>query len=157
MIANEFQIYIFCNIPNTVLCDGINRIAYAQNDVVSDTTALITAFGALFGSIGGIIIAVVGFVANARKSDKISDKEKKGYEDLMKIGVSLQKTDRWILENEHKFKSLVEIMVATNLAIEKNLKDKQLEIPSLTKELNDAKKELEDYYDTVVPKTRVSQ
>ncbi len=130
--------------------------AYAQSNVVTDTTALITAFGALLGSIGGIIVAVVGFVSNSKKSDKISNEEKTLYENLLKVGLSLKKTDSWILENEVKFKGLVELIVKTNPAIEKTLSEKQLEIQKLTKDLEESKKELDMYYDTIIPKINVS-
>ena len=84
--------------------------AYAQQEsssIVKDTTALVAAFGALLGSIGGVIIAIVGFLSNRKKSNGNTRELAETYDDLKKVGLSLQKTDRWVLENEEKIAALV--------------------------------------------------
>lgn len=129
--------------------------AYAQADVVENTTALITAFGALMGSMGGIIVAVVGFAANKSKGKEISKDLQNTYSSLLKIGKSLQKTDRWISENEEDVLKLVSVISKMDPKVEGFLKDKNLEIKYLEEQLRKAKEELDTTYDTIIPNITV--
>ena len=129
---------------------------YAETSIVQDTTALITAFGALLGSIGGIIVAAVGFLSNRSKGNVISEDLRRTFEDLQKVGLSLQKTDRWVLENEEKFATLIRVVTEINPKIKNTLQEKNVEIKKLEEELTKAKQELDTIYDTIVPKIKVS-
>jgi|SRR3989344_2434984 len=129
---------------------------YAETSIVQDTTTLITAFGALLGSIGGIIVAAVGFLSNRSKGNVISEDLRRTFEDLQKVGLSLQKTDRWVLENEEKFATLIRVVTEINPKIKNTLQEKNVEIKKLEEELTKAKQELDTIYDTIVPKIKVS-
>jgi hypothetical protein len=138
---------------------GVVEYAYAQQEsstnIVQDTTALIAAFGALLGSIGGVIIAIVGFLSNKNKSNANSQELAETYDDLKKVGLSLQKTDNWVLENEEKLAALVSAVSEFDPKIKDSLQSRSLEIRTLTEELRNAKRELDEAYDTVIPKLKV--
>jgi hypothetical protein len=138
---------------------GLVEYAYAQQEsstnIVQDTTALIAAFGALLGSIGGVIIAIVGFLSNKNKSNANSQELAETYNDLKKVGLSLQKTDNWVLENEEKLAKLVSAVSEFDPKIKDSLQSRSLEIRTLTEELRNAKRELDEAYDTVIPRLKV--
>lgn len=130
--------------------------AYAQGSIIENTTALITASSALLGSLGGIIVAVVGYVANRTKGNAISANLKKTLDDLEKVGMSLQKTDKWVLENEGNLATLIKVVSEMSPDVKKTLQDKNLEIKRLEEEITKAKQELDTIYDTVIPKIKTS-
>jgi hypothetical protein len=138
---------------------GLVEYAYAQQEssIVQDTTALIAAFGALLGSIGGVIIAIVGFLSNKNKSNTNSQELAETYNDLKKVGLSLQKTDKWVLENEEKLAALVSAVSEFDPKIKDSLQSRSLEIRTLTEELRNAKRELDEAYDTIIPRLKVSR
>jgi hypothetical protein len=137
---------------------GLVEYAYAQQEsstIVQDTTALIAAFGALLGSVGGVIIAIVGFLSNKNKSNANSQELAETYDDLKKVGLSLQKTDKWVLENEEKLAKLVSAVSEFDPKIKDSLQSRSLEIRTLTEELRNAKRELDEAYDTIIPRLKV--
>jgi len=129
----------------------VSGIAFAQSTIVEDTTALITSMGALMGALGGIVIAVVGFVANKTKGTALEGKISATLGDLMKVGTSLQQTDQWIKENQGQFVGAIEALSEVP-AVKTALESKHLEIKKLRDNLEKATDELNSVYATVIPK-----
>jgi hypothetical protein len=71
-------------------------------EFLADTTALITAIGALAGVIGTLVVAVSGFFKASRAKEV-----------AVRIGEGLKETDKWVLENEQKLVTV--LTVAYNL------------------------------------------
>jgi hypothetical protein len=135
---------------------GVLEYAYAQQsstDIVQDATALIAAFVTLLGSISGVIIAIIGFLSN--KNNANSQELAETYNDLKKVGLSLQKTDKWVLENEEKLAAPVSAVSEFDPKIKDSVQSRSLEIRTLTEELRNAKRELDEAYDTVIPRLKV--
>ena len=109
----------------------------------------------MLGTIGAIITAVVGWAANRGKGNELSRDLAKTYDSLMKVGLSLQRTDRWISENEEDVVKLVSVISKMNPKVEGFLKEKNLEIKYLENELNKAKQELDTMYDSIIPNITV--
>lgn len=65
------------------------------SEVVSDVNALILAVTGLLGAIGSIVVAVATkFHLNSK---------------IVQVGQSLEETDKWVLENQGKLQTILEV------------------------------------------------
>jgi len=106
------------------------------------------------GALGGIVIAVVGFVANKTKGTEIEGSVSKTLSSLMKVGVSLKQTDAWIKENQGQFIGAIEALSEVP-AVKTALESKHLEIKKLRADLEKATEELDKTYAAIIPDIKV--
>jgi hypothetical protein len=91
-------------------------------EFVADTTALIIAVSSMLGVIGSIVVAVAAkFGASKAKDIAVT------------VGQSLKETDKWVLENEGKLVTIME--VGYNLAPQE-AKDRVAQYQELIRKYN---------------------
>jgi hypothetical protein len=155
--AVRISLLFFAKIATVIISrvPGFAEYAYAKQEssaIVQDTTALNTAFGALLGSTGGIIVEVAGFLSNRSKGNVNSQELAETYNDLKMVALSLHKTDRWALENEEKLAALISAVGEFDPKIKESIQRRILKMKRLTQELVSPKNKLDEAYNTIILK-----
>lgn len=126
----------------------IAAFAQGEVDVVQNATGLVIAIASILGAVGGIIVAVAGFL---KSRGLIKEGDEQLYNVVMESGQGLQGTDRWIQENVDKINILGSVITNLSPEARKALEAQGHKIEEWKKDAEETKRELDRLYG-IVPK-----